>query len=279
MKNLLGLAACFVCAAAVAKNGLDKPLWETGSLRTPESVLVHELDGKKVLLVSEIEGDASKADGAGGIALLNADGKILDRDFVRGLNAPKGMAVHGNTLFVSDIDVVAVIDLTTKKVVARQPVKDAVFLNDVAVDNQGVVYVSDSSTGKVHRMLDGKVETYLEGIEGVNGLFAAGNDLIIGSAKSLLRARDGKPTEIATGFESGIDGVEALAGGGYVVSCWVGLVYRVDGKGKVTKLLDTRGREPQVNTADIGYDKDSNIVYVPTFLSNSVRAYSLNKNK
>lgn len=277
MKKLLALAACFVCAAAAAKNGLDKPLWETGGLRTPEAVLVHELGGKKVLLVSEIEGDASKADGAGGIALLDTEGKIIDQDFVRGLNAPKGMAVHGNTLFVSDIDVVAVIDLTTQKVVARQPVQGAVFLNDVAVDKQGVVYVSDSRTGKVHRIAGGNVETYLEGIEGVNGLYAAGNDLIIGSAKSLLRARDGKLTEIATGFESGIDGVEALAGGGYVVSCWVGLMYRVDDNGKVTKLLDTRGRDPQLNTADIGYDKQTNIVYVPTFLSNGVRAYALKK--
>ncbi|HEX7025842.1 MAG TPA: GTP-binding protein, partial [Gammaproteobacteria bacterium] len=203
--------------------------------------------------------------------------KILDKDFIRGLNAPKGMAVHGNTLFVSDIDVVAVIDLTTKKVVARQPVQDSVFLNDVAVDDQGVVYVSDSRTGKVHRITGGNVETYLEGIEGVNGLYAAGKDLIVGSAKSLLRARDGKLTEIASGFESGIDGVEALAGGGYVVSCWVGLMYRVDDDGKVTRLLDTRGREPQLNTADIGYDKQTNIVYVPTFLSNSVRAYALKK--
>lgn len=278
MKKLLGLAA-IVCATGVqaGANKLGEPLWETGGLRTPESVLVHELDGKKVLLVSEIEGDASKADDAGGIALLDTEGKILDKDFVRGLNAPKGMAVHGNTLFVSDIDVLAVVDLTTRKVVARQPVQDSVFLNDVAVDKQGVVYVSDSHTGKVHRFVEGKMDTYLEGIEGINGLYTAGDSLIIGTGKNLLSARQGKLTEVATGFEAGIDGVEALAGGGYVVSCWVGLVYRVSEDGKVTKLLDTRGQDPQVNTADIGYDTDTNIVYIPTFLSNSVRAYTLKK--
>jgi hypothetical protein len=41
----------------------------------------------------------------------------------------------------------------------------------------------------------------------------------------------------------------------------------------VRKLLDSRS--PQVNTADIGYDSASNILYVPTFLANSVRAYAL----
>lgn len=274
MKKLLGLIA-IVCTTAFAKAGLDEPRWETGGLRTPESVLVYEMDGKKVLLVSEIEGDSSKADGAGGIALLDIGGKILDQNYVRGLNAPKGMVIHGNTLFVSDIDALVVIDLTTRKVVARQPIAGAVFLNDVAVDNQGMVYVSDSRTGKVHRLVDGKAETYLEGIEGANGLYTEGDSLIVGSATNLLRARDGKLTEMATGFESGVDGVEALAGGGYVVSCWVGLVYRVGEDGKVTELLDTRGREPQLNTADLGYDPDTGVVYIPTFRSNSVRAYAL----
>lgn len=273
-KILIGMSALLLCAAAAAAK-LDKPLWETGGLRTPESVLVHEMDGRKVLFVSEIEGDPAKADGAGGIALLDTNGRIIERDYVRGLNAPKGMAVHGNTLFVSDIDVLAAIDLTTRKVIARLPVPGAAFLNDVAVDAQGTVYVSDSRTGKVHRVVDGKVETYLENIEGVNGLYSAGEDLLIGSDKGLLRARDGKVSNAATGFESGIDGVEALADGGLAVSSWIGLVYRVGDDGKVAKLLDTRGRDPQLNTADIGYDNDAGILYIPTFHSNSVRAYAL----
>lgn len=272
-KILIGMCALLSATAATAK--LDKPLWETGGLRTPESVLAHEMDGRKVLFVSEIEGDPAKADGAGGIALLDSNGRIIERDYVRGLNAPKGMAVHGNTLFVSDIDALAAVDLTARKVIARQPVPGAVFLNDVAVDAQGTVYVSDSRTGKVHRVMDGKVETYLENIAGANGLYAAGEDLLIGSDKGLLRARDGKVSSAATGFESGIDGIEALADGGLAVSNWIGLVYRVGEDGKVVKLLDTRGRDPQLNTADIGYDSDTGILYIPTFHSNSVRAYAL----
>jgi sugar lactone lactonase YvrE len=275
MKKTLFAVAAFAGATAAAAQKLDKPLWETGGLRTPESVLVHKTGDRKVLLVSEIEGDPSQADGAGGIALLDANGKIIDQNYVRGLNAPKGMAVYGNTLFVSDIDVLAAVDLTTRKVIARQPVAGAMFLNDVAVDGRGTVYVSDSRTGKVHRMTEGRIETLFENIEGVNGLYTAGEDLLIGTAKSLMRAREGKLTQVASGFESGIDGVEALSGGGFVVSCWAGLVYRISEQGKVTKLLDTRGRDPQLNTADIGYDKETGVVYIPTFLSNGVRAYAL----
>ena len=36
-------------------------------------------------------------------------------------------------------------------------------------------------------------------------------------------------------------------------------------------LLDTR--EQKINTADIGYDAEKRIVYVPTFWKNSVVAY------
>ena len=273
MRKLWTLIAIVCAAEAEAGPALGEPLWEAKGLRTPESVLVHELDGRKVLLVSEIEGEASSADGAGGIALLGADGRIIDRDYIRGLNAPKGMAVHGNTLYVSDIDALVEIDLGTRRIRARHAVPGAKFLNDVAADDQGHVYVSDSGTGKVHRLADGRIDTYLEDLDGVNGLYVAKDGLYIGAAKRLLRARKGQVVEVATGFEEDIDGVEALGDGGFIVSCWVGLVYQVSPTGEVTKLYESGN--PKLNTADIGYDRETNTLYVPTFLSNSVRAYAL----
>ncbi len=274
MKKTLGLLMLTAAIGAQAAPELGEALWETDGLRTPESVLVHELDGRKVLLVSEIEGkNPTEADGKGGIALLDTDGKIIDQDFIRGLSAPKGMAVHGNTLYVSDITELVAADLKTGEVVARYPVADSVFLNDVAVAPTGAVYVSDTRTGKVHRLVDGKVDTYLEGLKDANGLYTEGEALYIGAGPELFVARDGEVSLVADGFESGIDGVEALADGGFVVSCWVGLVYHVSEEGEVTRLLDSR--EPQVNTADIGYDPDTDTVYIPTFFTNSVRAHSL----
>ncbi|HEY7885795.1 MAG TPA: GTP-binding protein [Cellvibrionaceae bacterium] len=273
MKKWMGLAALICVPGALAAPELGEPLWETGELRTPESVLVHTLDGQTVLLVSEIEGDPTGADGEGGIALLGADGSMIDQDFVRGLSAPKGMAVHGSALYVSDIDKLVAIDLVTRKIVARYPVADAVFLNDVAVDAEGVVYVSDTRTGKVHRLIDGVIDTYLEGLDGANGLYVDGDALYIGAGPRLLVARAGEVSPVAEGFGDGIDGVEALAEGGFIVTCWVGLVYHVSDEGEVTRLRDTR--DPQMNTADIGYDPRTNRLYIPTFFTNSVRAYAL----
>src|SRR5690606_12923102 len=84
----------FLAASVNAESVTLSQLWSTKDLRTPESVLVHKAGTEKYLLVSEIEGDGAALDGKGGIAKLSMSGEILDQDWVRGLNAPKGMAVH-----------------------------------------------------------------------------------------------------------------------------------------------------------------------------------------
>jgi len=275
MKHLFPIGAFAFLFAATDTRAVElgELLWETKGLRTPESVLVHELEGRRVLLVSEIEGDAFERDGAGGIALLSTSGELLDRNFVRGLNAPKGMAVQDNVLYVADIDELVAVDLATREIVARHAVANAVLLNDVTIDDAGFVYVSDSHGGSLYRLAHGKIATVIDPIPGANGLYASGEGLVIGAQRRLLLRRDGELREIASGFAADLDGIAALRGGGYIVTAWVGLIYHVDDRGQVAQLLDTRSS--QVNTADIGYDPSTHTLYVPTFSANSVRAYRL----
>ncbi|WP_051234644.1 hypothetical protein [Marinimicrobium agarilyticum] len=246
--------------------------WETQGLRVPESVLYYEAEGEPYLLVSEIDGEGNKADGKGGIAKLSLSGEILDQDWVTGLDAPKGMAILRDTLYVADLDEVVAIRLKTGQVQARIPVEGAVFLNDVAIDDSGEVYVSDTRTGKVHQIGRGAgAELFLEGLEDPNGLYADGDTLYIGAGKTLLKvAADGQQETVATGFESGIDGVEKIGADEFLVTCWVGLVYHVK-NGEVTRLMDTR--DPRMNTADLGWNPVDGIAYIPTFFTNSVVAY------
>ncbi len=248
--------------------------WETPELRVPESVLYHESEGERFLLVSEIEGDGTKADGQGGIAKLSLSGEIINQDWVRGLHAPKGMGVHGGKLYVADLHDVAVIDMASQTVELRIPVADAVFLNDIAVDDTGVVYVSDTRTNKVHRIIDNTAEVYLEDIEGANGLTTIGSDLYIGANDTLWKVdANKKVTEVTDDFEENADGVEMIKPNEFLVSCWKGIIYHVDAEGEVTTVLDTR--EAGSNTADIGWNPVDKILYVPTFLKHSVVAYQL----
>ncbi len=150
----------------------------------PESVC-WDFD-REILYVSNIAGNPGEKDGEGFISRVSIDGEVKKLRWVTGLNAPKGMAVYGGKIYVSDIDELAVIDIRTDKVVERYPAEGAVFLNDVAADRKGNIYVSDSSRGNsvIYRFADGELEVWLrhKDIQSPNGLFVDGNRLVVGNS-------------------------------------------------------------------------------------------------
>ena len=276
LSPVIGLMTAAILQLALPAHAAEgrrlEQLWVTAGLRVPESALVYEDGKEKYLFVSEIDGKDD--DGEGGVARLSLDGKILEHDWVRGLNAPKGMGAHNGKLYVADVKDVVVIDIDSGDIDARIPVVDAVFLNDIVIDINGVVYVSDTRTNKVHRIVKGKVGLYLDNIPSPNGLRTIGSTLIVGAATRLLLIdKDKNLLTLAKGFESNIDGVEMTQPGEFIVSCWAGLVYYVYADGRIEKLLDSR--DTQINTADIGFDAESRILYVPNFHKNSLTAYQL----
>src|SRR5690606_19130568 len=118
-------------------------LWETDTiLKTAEAVRYHP--EKEMIYVSNIGGvPPNKKDGDGYIALLSKDGKILKKEWVTGINAPKGLHFFNDKLFVGDIDVVVEINVETGKIDKTHPITDAVFINDLDIDANGDIYVTD----------------------------------------------------------------------------------------------------------------------------------------
>ncbi|WP_331344378.1 GTP-binding protein [Cellvibrio sp. UBA7661] len=265
----------FGALPAFAQHNL-KQLWQTPDLPTPESVLYVADKDDPYLFVSLIDGEGNVADGKGGVAKLATDGSVIEKDWLVGLDAPKGMAIFENRLYVADITAVAVVDIKAQKLLKKIPIEGAVFLNDVTVNSTGVVYVSDTRTNKVHRIVDDVPSLYLENVANANGLKAFGPSLVVGAGPELLLfGADKKPLVLAKGFAQGIDGIEMLAKRGeFIVSCWPGLVYYVSADGKIQILIDSQAQK--INTADIGYDPNTNQVFVPNFFKNTVTAYQLN---
>ena len=255
-----------------AQNSLQK-LWETeAKLPIPESVLYSAKD--KLLYVALIDGKSGEKDGQGGVAKVGLDGKIIAGDWVTGLNAPKGMGIMAGKLYVADVTDVVEIDLKSGKVIKKHEVEGAKFLNDLTIDSKGNIYVSDSETKKVHLIKDGKISTYYENLTRPNGLLAVGSDLLIADSGTLLKlSPDKKTTTIAEGMDKSTDGIEQVKPGEYIVSSWAGVVYYVKSDGSKQELLNTSA--DKINSADIGYDSVKKIVYVPTFMKNSVVAYQL----
>lgn len=271
-KTLLILLSVVISATVSAQSHSLVKIWQTDTLlKTPESVL---FDAKgEILYVSNIDGAPDGKDGKGSIGKVGLDGKIIATDWVSGLNAPKGMGLYKGKLYVADLTEVVVIDVSKSEIVQRIPVEGAVFLNDITIDKNGVVYVSDSRNFKVYRIEKGNVFKQLENLQGPNGLLSVGNDLMILDRGSMVKLENGTLSKLAEGMDPSTDGIEMVKPNEYIISCWSGIMYYVDAAGNKQTLLDNRPIKS--NTADIGYDAKKRIVYVPTFYKNMVVAYEL----
>lgn len=274
MKNLIvksGLIAAFVLLSVhvPAQTPLEK-LWETDTvLYTPESVLYDA--GAGILYVSNI-GDFNK-EGTGSISKVGLDGTILHNDWVKGLTATKGLGLYQNMLYAAEPTAIAVIDVDKGAIVKRIEIEGAQMLNDVTVDTMGNVYVSDSRTGKVHKIEQGKVSDYMQDLKAVNGLLSDGEDLYILADGKFLRADRAKNlTVLSEGIEGGADGIAKVDNNEFILTGWEGTVYHVK-DGVKTVLSDTR--EQKINAADLGYNPTEKIIYLPTFFKKTVVAYKL----
>lgn len=279
MKKILLLSAMVLTLSSMANAQKLTRLWETDSvLKVPESVLY---DAKnKVLYVANIDGKPDEKDGKGFISKVTPDGKIATLEWITGLHAPKGMGLSGNTLYVADVTSVAVIDISTGKIVSNIEVEGAQFLNDITVDEKGNVYISDSSTGKIHKLTAGNVSLFFESaadFKGPNGLLALKDGLYIvdfPTGAFFKLSWDKKLTKVGTTVAGG-DGIVQINKSQFLISSWYGEVNAISSNGTFTKLEDTKAQKS--NSADLGYNEQAKVVYVPTFFKNSVIAYSVSK--
>jgi hypothetical protein len=275
MKKII-ISLAFVCCSLGTINAQKvtvQKLWATDTiLKVPESVLVD--DKENCLWVSNIDGASNGKDGKGSISKLSKTGTPINLDWVTGLNAPKGMAKYKQELYVADLTELVVIDIKKGVIKNKIKVEGSVFLNDVTVNKNGAVFVSDSRTGKVHRYENNMVTIEVENLQGPNGLLSIDDQLLILDKGSLLSLTPGGTiSKIMDGMDPSTDGIEKVAPNQYIVSCWNGIVYFVEAGAQKITLFDTRSEK--INSADIGYDPKNRIIYVPTFLKNSVVAYQL----
>jgi len=284
MRVVVGLLLTLIfCNAAAAK---PKLLWEVKGLEQPESVVQDPATG--VLYVSNIAGAIMQKDGNGFIAKLRPDGTIIARDWVKGLNAPTGLALFERTLYVADVDELVEINAASGEIVKRYPAQGAIFLNDVAAGDDGTVYASDTPMNTIWRLKDGAFEPWLanDTLNGPNGLLVQDGKLIVASFGKLpsegqkqelggLYAIDVEKQSVSKLGDSeaigNLDGLQALQPGVYLVTDWAaGGLYRVPAKGKAERVLKL-GK----GSGDFAYLPDKKLTIIPIMLNNALVAYTL----
>ena len=277
-------------------------LWETSDdLKTPESVLY--APKQDILFASNIDGKPDQKDQKGFISRVSpSNGSIIELNWITGLSAPKGMAISNNNnsiLYVSDITDLVKIDIASGKIIKRFNAPGSAFLNDVASDNQGNIYVSDTGTNTIYKLdtnikdnnNNKSLQVWLQSPElnGPNGLHVDNNKnkLIVASLGDFSKPGAGMKVidiknktisslgeEGTTSPFGGLDGIESDASEThyYVTDNPAGKVYTVnaDGTGYGTLIdLQTQG------AADLGFIPGQSTIIIPLMQDNKLVAYKL----
>ncbi len=252
-------------------------------LATPESVLYdHRADR---YLVSNINGSPTDADDNGFISEIDPTTGAVNLKWIDGgrkevdLSAPKGMALVGDLLYVTDLTVLRTFDGKTGKPESSMVVEGATFLNDVSAGPDESVFVSDSDaeTGAIYQVdREGKITRLAAGPElgGPNGLAWVGEKLWVvsyGSGEIYRLSEAGQKVAAVELDKGGLDGLVDLGDGTVLISSWEGqAVYRGVPAGPFEAVV--QGLDAP---ADIGWDPKRSRVLVPLFKSNAVEARRL----
>ena len=263
-------------------------------LMTPESVLYDATDD--VYYVSNINGAPLAVDNNGFISQLSPDGTVKNLKFIEGgknkvtLNAPKGLAFVADMIVVSDINTVRMFDKKTGAPKGEVKIPGSTFLNDVAVDSKGTVYVTDSGlkAGK-----EGFEPTGTDGVWSIdakkkltnvakgkemnrpNGIIVAPDGKIwvntFGAPELYWLGPKGEKKDVATLPKASLDGLVLLPGGDVLVSSWESqTVYRGKPTGPFTAIV-TDVKSP----ADMGWDSKRSRVMIPLFQADEIQVWDV----
>ena len=255
---------------------------------SPESTIVNKND----LYVSNVgkELKPTLKDGDGFISKLDINGKIKELHFIDGLDAPKGMGIVGNTLFVADINTLRGFDLSTKKEVFNVVFEGVNFLNDITVKDSNTLFIGASDTSAIYEVnIASKSYKKLMDFTVTNGLFYEDGILYaaqLGSSTQNMFDGKGKLykidlkdnnklTQLGT-FEGVLDGVTKVGNKVYV-SDWgnakdTGIVRVYDLKTKEETILKLQSF---MGAADFWIDEKTKKIFMPQMIGNKVTIFDL----
>ena len=251
--------------------------WETEKVfELPESVIFDPTNN--VLYVSNITDHPFKKDGTGYISKVGLDGKVIELKWIDKLNAPKGLTITNDKLYIADVDELVEVDINTAKVTNKYKGYGSVCMNDVTHDKYGNVYVGDTYTDTIYRLNQfGQLPSWFYSPQlAPNGLHIDNDEgnLIVaswggvmegwgtpelqGSLKS-INIHSKKLKNLGNKAIGNLDGIESDGKGSYYVTDWSGAkLYQIKKNGSF-KVLKEVGK----GAADHEVILDQNLVIIP----------------
>ena len=290
IKFLLSIFLGFFLTFSVshAKDHLEIA-WETEKVfELPESVIFDSTNN--VLYVSNITDHPFKKDGTGFISKVGLDGEILELKWIDKLNAPKGLTITNDKLYIADVDELVEVDINTAKITNKYKGYGSVCMNDVTHDKYGNVYVGDTYTDTIYRLNQfGQLPSWFYSPQlAPNGLHIDNDEgnLIVASWGGVMEGW-GTP-ELQGNLKSinihskklknlgkkpigNLDGIESDGKGSYFVTDWSGAkLYKINKNGSF-KVLKEVGK----GAADHEVILEQNLVIIPIMTEGKLVALKL----
>ncbi|MEQ9299007.1 MAG: hypothetical protein RIF33_10605 [Cyclobacteriaceae bacterium] len=283
-KYILAFGMIMIMSATMAQQVTQ--LWQVTSLESPESV-IYAAD-QQTYYVSNVSGQPAEKNGQGFISAIDKDGNLKKLKWATGFNAPKGLAIYGDLLYVADIDVVAVVNLKTGAIEKKYAAVGSTFLNDVEIAADGTVYITDTFGGNaIYQIKDDQISVWMKSaqLDYPNGLKIEGDQLFVSTwgvvthpatfgteIPGRLLSVHMKTQEITEVTKSigNLDGLLTYAGG-YLTTDWIsGSLMFVEKSGKTTIVQDLNA-----GSADIDFGSQPDILLIPQMMDGVLTAYQL----
>jgi hypothetical protein len=262
------------------------------------SAIIHDA-ARDVYWVSNLNSDGG-SDGQGFISRLQPDGVLMTLNFIDArqanvtLDAPRGLAVAGDTLYVADLGALRKFKADTGEPQGSIAIPGATYLSDVAAAADGSLYVIDvgsdpnvaslpnAGSDAIYQVsAQGEVSTVARRPD-LGGPFAVianetglwitctgTNDLLL-----LIPDASGNPTPDAGRLRlpgSTPRGLTSMPDGTFLISAWSeGVVYRGFREGPFEPVIT--GLE---SPADLGYDARRKRLLIPLLTGHALAIFEL----
>ena len=256
-------------------------LWRSENVARPEAV--HVPAGSDWAYIGNQSGDGEETDppGQGYVSRLNLVTGEWQARWADGFDDPLGIVSQAGRIYMVDAGRhVIVLHADTGEELDRWSLEvDNVFLNDIAIDPDGRIWVTDTRGGRVFGLVDGAWRQMLEGdpFTGANGIeYVDGWIYVVCSSGvgNLVRVQpDTLATEVLLEGEGSLDGVVTDGRGGLVLSDLRGRLLHWSEAGGLTVLDGYEGEEIMLNS--IGGTPDGRFIFAPHWASSQLSAYEI----